>query len=46
MGKIKWDKLGIDYRLADVEPPSAELSERVRGSSATAALPSTRAAQR
>jgi pyruvate formate lyase activating enzyme len=31
MGKIKWEKLGINYRLADVEPPSAELSERVRG---------------
>ena len=27
MGKTKWDKLGLDYPLADVEPPSAELSE-------------------
>ena len=31
MGKNKWEKLGLDYPLADVEPPSAELSERVRG---------------
>jgi len=31
MGKTKWEKLGLDYPLADVEPPSAELSERVRG---------------
>ena len=31
MGKIKWEKLGLDYPLANVEPPSAELSERVRG---------------
>ena len=31
MGKNKWEKLGLDYPLANVEPPSAELSERVRG---------------
>ena len=31
MGKTKWEKLGLDYPLADVEPPSPELSERVRG---------------
>jgi pyruvate formate lyase activating enzyme len=31
MGKPKWDKLGLKYPLADVEPPSAELRERVQG---------------
>jgi pyruvate formate lyase activating enzyme len=31
MGKSKWQKLGLDYPLADVEPPDAELTERVRG---------------
>jgi pyruvate formate lyase activating enzyme len=31
MGKNKWEKLGLRYALADVEPPSVELSERVRG---------------
>ena len=31
MGKDKWHKLGLDYPLENVEPPSAELSERVRG---------------
>ena len=31
MGKTKWEKLGLDYPLANVEPPTAELSERVRG---------------
>lgn len=30
MGKAKWEKLGLDYPLADVETPSAELRERVR----------------
>jgi pyruvate formate lyase activating enzyme len=29
MGRFKWKKLGIPYRLDDVEPPSAELVERV-----------------
>jgi len=24
MGKYKWDRLGIDYRLEDTDPPSAE----------------------
>ena len=31
MGKSKWQKLGLEYSLADVEPPAAELTERVRG---------------
>jgi len=31
MGRDKWHKLGLAYPLEDVEPPDAELSERVRG---------------
>ena len=31
MGSDKWHKLGLDYPLENVEPPSAELTERVRG---------------
>lgn len=31
MGRDKWHKLGLDYPLENVEPPSAELTERVRG---------------
>lgn len=31
MGRDKWQRLGLEYPLHDVEPPSAELSERVRG---------------
>ena len=31
LGRDKWHKLGLDYPLKDVEPPSAELTERVRG---------------
>jgi pyruvate formate lyase activating enzyme len=30
MGKDKWEKLGLEYKLAHVEPPSPELTERVR----------------
>ena len=30
MGSSKWEKLGLDYKLAHVEPPSKELTERVR----------------
>jgi pyruvate formate lyase activating enzyme len=31
MGKDKWNKLGLEYPLANVEPPSPELTERIRG---------------
>ena len=31
MGSDKWHQLGLDYPLENVEPPSAELTERVRG---------------
>ena len=31
MGSDKWDKLGLEYPLENVEPPDAELTERVRG---------------
>jgi pyruvate formate lyase activating enzyme len=31
MGRDKWRKLGLEYTLENVEPPSAELTERVRG---------------
>ena len=31
LGRSKWTKLGLDYSLKDTEPPSAELTERVRG---------------
>ena len=30
LGRTKWEKLGIEYPLAKAEPPSAELTERVR----------------
>ena len=30
LGQPKWEALGLDYPLKDVEPPSAELTERVR----------------
>ena len=30
MGRDKWHQLGITYPLEDTEPPSAELTERVR----------------
>lgn len=30
MGKDKWQRLGLEYTLADVEPPDAELTNRVR----------------
>jgi pyruvate formate lyase activating enzyme len=30
LGQSKWQKLSIDYPLTDREPPSAELTERVR----------------
>ena len=31
MGKDKWHKLGLAYPLENIEPPNAELTERVRG---------------
>ena len=31
MGSAKWQKLGLEYTLGNIEPPDAELSERVRG---------------
>jgi pyruvate formate lyase activating enzyme len=31
MGSLKWHKLHLEYALENVEPPSAELTERVRG---------------
>ena len=31
MGRDKWHQLGVKYTLENVEPPDAELSERVRG---------------
>jgi pyruvate formate lyase activating enzyme len=31
MGRDKWHKLKLTYALEGVEPPSPELSERVRG---------------
>jgi pyruvate formate lyase activating enzyme len=27
MGRFKWQKLGLDYTLNDVQPPSLELVE-------------------
>ena len=29
LGKFKWDKLGLEYKLADLEPPTPEVVERV-----------------
>jgi pyruvate formate lyase activating enzyme len=29
LGKFKWQQLGMEYTLQDVEPPSAALVERV-----------------
>ena len=28
MGRFKWERLGLDYTLQDVEPPTAEAAER------------------
>ena len=41
MGREKWHKLGIQYQLENVEPPSAELMERVRGQFRSRGLRST-----
>ena len=29
LGRYKWEKLGLDYKLNDVQPPAPELVERV-----------------
>lgn len=31
LGRYKWEKLGVDYKLKDVDPPVPELVERVCG---------------
>src|SRR5204862_60479 len=28
LGRFKWERLGLDYKLKDVAPPSADLTER------------------
>ena len=28
MGRFKWERLGLDYTLGDVQPPTAEACER------------------
>jgi pyruvate formate lyase activating enzyme len=28
MGRFKWERLGLDYKLANVQPPTADLTER------------------
>ena len=28
MGRFKWERLGLDYTLRDVEPPTAEAAQR------------------
>jgi pyruvate formate lyase activating enzyme len=38
LGRHKWQKLGIDYKLNDTEPPSRELVDRVCGQVRTAGL--------
>ena len=38
MGRYKWEKLGLDYTLNDVHPPSRELVERVCGQFRAAGL--------
>ena len=38
MGRYKWEKLGLDYTLNDVSPPTHELVERVCGQFRAAGL--------
>jgi pyruvate formate lyase activating enzyme len=38
MGKDKWGKLGLTYTLENVEPPTPELTERLRGQFRTRGL--------
>ena len=28
MGRYKWEKLGLDYKLQDTQPPSQEIVDR------------------
>ena len=28
LGRYKWERLGLDYKLTDGEPPTAEMAER------------------
>jgi pyruvate formate lyase activating enzyme len=28
MGRFKWERLGLEYTLRDVQPPTAEVAER------------------
>jgi pyruvate formate lyase activating enzyme len=38
LGRYKWQKLGIDYKLKEIVPPSRELVERVCGQFRSAGL--------
>ena len=38
LGRYKWEKLGIDYKLNEVEPPAHDLVERVCGQFRSAGL--------
>ena len=38
LGRFKWARLGLDYRLADIEPPSADLTARAVAVLRTAGL--------
>ncbi len=38
MGAFKWERLGMDYTLRDVHPPSQELVNRVKGQFQAAGL--------
>lgn len=38
LGRYKWEKLGIDYKLNEVDPPARDLVERVTGQFRAAGL--------
>jgi pyruvate formate lyase activating enzyme len=38
MGKYKWERLGLDYTLGDVQPPTPDQVERVRATFEAAGL--------
>jgi pyruvate formate lyase activating enzyme len=38
MGRYKWERLGLSYKLGDVEPPTVDLVERVVGTFRQAGL--------